>query len=114
MKRKSFKRIAALAIAVITALSFIPATTAYAAGEAGAITFDYCYDSSGNMILYNGETYVDGYLAEAQRLNRPVLLSCAIGDEAVDGVPYAQIVKTARAYIEGIGGFEKFAEWGLI
>ena len=51
---------------------------------------------------------------EAQRLNRPVLLSCAIGDEAVDGVPYAQIVKTARAYIEGIGGFEKFAEWGLI
>ncbi len=63
MKRKSFKRIAALAIAVITALSFIPATTAYAAGEAGAITFDYCYDSSGNMILYNGETYVDGFLA---------------------------------------------------
>lgn len=51
---------------------------------------------------------------EAQRLNRPVLLSCAIGDEAVDGVPYAQIVKAARAYIEGIGGFEKFAEWGLI
>lgn len=51
---------------------------------------------------------------EAQRLNRPVLLSCAIGDEAVDGVPYAQIVKTARAYIEAIGGFEKFAEWGLI
>lgn len=51
---------------------------------------------------------------EAQRLNRPVLLSCAIGDETVDGVPYAKIVETARDYIEGIGGFEKFAEWGLI
>lgn len=51
---------------------------------------------------------------EAQRLNRPVLLSCAIGDEVVDGVPYAQIVNTARAYIESLGGFEKFAEWGLI
>ena len=51
---------------------------------------------------------------EAQRLNRPVLLSCAIGDETVDGDPYAKIVETARDYIEGIGGFEKFAEWGLI
>lgn len=51
---------------------------------------------------------------EAQRLGRPVLLSCAIGDERVDGIPYSEIVKTARDYIEGIGGFEKFAEWGLI
>lgn len=51
---------------------------------------------------------------EAQRLGRPVLLSCAIGDERVDGIPYADIVKVARNYIEGLGGFEKFAEWGLI
>lgn len=51
---------------------------------------------------------------EAQRLGRPVLLSCAIGDERVDGIPYTEIVKTARDYIEAIGGFEKFAEWGLI
>ena len=63
MKSKTIKLIAAFILAAITAFSFIPASTAYAAGEAGAITFDYCYDSSGNMILYNGETYVDGYLA---------------------------------------------------
>ncbi len=63
MKSKTIKRIAAFILAAITAFSFIPASTAFAAGEAGAITFDYCYDSSGNMILYNGETDVDGYLA---------------------------------------------------
>ena len=63
MKSKIFKRIAAFVLAAITAFSLIPATTAFAAGEAGNITFDYCYDSSGNMILYNGETDVNGYLA---------------------------------------------------
>lgn len=63
MKSKIFKRIAAFVLAAITAFSFIPGTTAFAAGEAGNITFDYCYDSNGNMILYNGETDVDGYLA---------------------------------------------------
>jgi S-adenosylmethionine synthetase len=31
----------------------------------------------------------------------------------VDGVPYADIVKQAREYIDELGGFEKFAEWGL-
>ncbi len=30
-----------------------------------------------------------------------------------DGKPYAEIVDIARKYIQGIGGFEKFAEWGL-
>ena len=63
MKSKIFKRIAAFVLAAITAFSFIPGVTAFAAGEAGNITFDYCYDSNGNMILYNGETDVDGYLA---------------------------------------------------
>ena len=27
---------------------------------------------------------------------------------------YREIVETARQYINGIGGFEKFAEWGLL
>ena len=27
--------------------------------------------------------------------------------------PYNEIVEIARKYIESIGGFEKFAEWGL-
>lgn len=44
----------------------------------------------------------------------PVSLSCAIGDEEVDGRPYAEIVEIARGYIKGLGGFERFAEWGLI
>ena len=39
---------------------------------------------------------------------------CAIGDETVGGVPYADIVETVRNYIQSVGGFEKFAEWGLV
>lgn len=51
---------------------------------------------------------------EAQRTGRPVELSCAIGDDTVDGLPYEEIVAIAREYIRFIGGFEKFAEWGLV
>lgn len=51
---------------------------------------------------------------KAQRTGKVVELSCAIGDEYVDGRSYAEIVEIARAYIEDIGGFEKFAEWGFI
>ena len=50
----------------------------------------------------------------AQRINRPVYISCAIGDATINGRPYSQIVELARAFINGIGGFEKLAEWGLI
>lgn len=51
---------------------------------------------------------------EAQRLGKPVELHCAIGDAFVCGVPYSVIVETARKYIKNLGGFEKFAEYGLI
>ena len=51
---------------------------------------------------------------KAQETGETVELSCSIGDEYVDGLPYEAIVKEAREYIESIGGFEKFAEWGLI
>ena len=40
--------------------------------------------------------------------------SCSIGDETVNGIPYKDIVERARLYIHTIGGFEKFAEWGLV
>ena len=50
----------------------------------------------------------------AQQTKRPVEFSCAIGDEEINGIPYSQIVEMARLYIETIGGFEKFAEWGLV
>ena len=50
---------------------------------------------------------------KAQKTGKPVQLVCAIGDDEVDGIPYADIVEQAREYIDSIGGFEKFAEWGL-
>lgn len=51
---------------------------------------------------------------KAQKTGQPVELSCAIGDDTVDGVPYQDIVNEAREFIASLGGFEKFAEWGLI
>ena len=51
---------------------------------------------------------------KAQETGKPVELCCAIGDDTVDGRPYAEIVEICREFIEGVGGFEKFAEWGLI
>ena len=51
---------------------------------------------------------------KAQETGKPVQLVCAIGDETVDGITYAEIVETARKYIQSLGGFEKFAEWGLV
>ena len=50
---------------------------------------------------------------KAQKTGKSVQLVCAIGDDEVDGIPYADIVEQAREYIDSIGGFEKFAEWGL-
>lgn len=50
---------------------------------------------------------------KAQRTGKPVELCCAIGDDTIDGVPYSEIVSEAKTYIDSIGGFEKFAEWGL-
>lgn len=51
---------------------------------------------------------------KAQETHKPVELCCAIGDETVDGRPYSEIVEIARKYIRSVGGFEKFAEWGLV
>ena len=50
---------------------------------------------------------------KAQETGKEVKLSCAIGDETIDGRPYEEIVNEAREYIKKVGGFEKFAEWGL-
>lgn len=50
---------------------------------------------------------------KAQKTGKPVELCCAIGDDTVDGKPYSEIVEEAREYIKSVGGFEKFAEWGL-
>ena len=50
---------------------------------------------------------------KAQEYGHPVELCCAIGDTEIDGIPYETIVNQAREYIRSVGGFEKFAEWGL-
>ena len=50
---------------------------------------------------------------KAQRTGAPVEFCCAIGDSSVDGLPYREIVEEARTYIQSLGGFEAFAEWGL-
>lgn len=51
---------------------------------------------------------------KAQETQKPVELSCAIGDDTIAGKPYAEVVEIARTFIKKRGGFEKFAEWGLI
>ena len=50
---------------------------------------------------------------KAQKTGKVVELCCAIGDDKIDGKHYNEIVEIAREYIKSIGGFEKFAEWGL-
>lgn len=51
---------------------------------------------------------------KAQSTGQEVNISCAIGDTEVDGHSYSDIVNIARDYIASIGGFERFAEWGLL
>ncbi|MEA4822109.1 MAG: S-adenosylmethionine synthetase N-terminal domain-containing protein [Erysipelotrichales bacterium] len=51
---------------------------------------------------------------KAQETGVPVELCCAIGDEYIDNRPYEEIVEIAREFIFDLGGFEKFAEWGLV
>lgn len=54
----------------------------------------------------------------AERLGHPVEIYCAIGDtfiETEEGkISYALVTKIAKDYINACGGFEKFAEYGLI
>lgn len=50
---------------------------------------------------------------KAQETGKEVELCCAIGDSTIDGKPYTEIVNIAKDYIKKVGGFEKFAEWGL-
>lgn len=51
---------------------------------------------------------------KAQATGTVVELCCAIGDEYIDNRPYEEIVEIAREFIFDLGGFEKFAEWGLV
>lgn len=61
--RRLFKKAAAALMAAVTALSVLPATTAFAAGDIGTISFTHTYDSSGNTMRYNSSAVFDGYTA---------------------------------------------------
>lgn len=61
--RKLFQRAAALALAAVTALSAVPATTAFAAGDIGTISFTHTYDGAGNAIRYNSSANIGGHTA---------------------------------------------------
>lgn len=50
---------------------------------------------------------------KAQETGEVIELCCAIGDDTIDGKPYSEMVEISKDYINKIGGFEKFAEWGL-
>ena len=50
---------------------------------------------------------------KAQETGETVELSCAIGDEVIDGHSYGELMDIAWNHIASMGGFEKFAEWGL-
>ena len=60
---KLFKRAAAVLMAAVTTLSVLPATTAFAAGDIGAISFTHTYDRNGNAMRYNSSAVFDGYTA---------------------------------------------------
>lgn len=51
---------------------------------------------------------------KAEISGQPHEIYCSIGQDCVDGIAYEDIMKIAKLYIDSIGGFEKFAEWGLI
>ena len=61
--RKLFQRAAALALAAVTALSAVPATTAFAAGDIGTISFTHTYDGAGNAMRYNSSANISGHTA---------------------------------------------------
>lgn len=92
----------------------------------------YCFEvpSHNIVVRHDNKVYITGNCGKdiskadvtlniyahlkAQETGKVFKLCCAIGDDTVDGKPYSEIVEIARTYINKIGGFEKFSEWGLI
>ena len=60
---KFFRKAAAFVMAAVTALSVMPASTAFAAGDIGTISFSMTYDSDGNAMRYNSSASIGGYTA---------------------------------------------------
>lgn len=65
--------------------------------------------------LSKADVSINIYLfLKAQRTQETHEVTCSIGDTHVDGRPYSEIVRIAKDYIDMCGGFESFAEWGLV
>ena len=60
---KNTRSSVALVMAAVTVLSVLPATTAFAAGDIGTISFTHTYDSNGNAMRYNFSANIGGYTA---------------------------------------------------
>lgn len=56
--RRLFQKTTAVFMAAVTALSVLPATTAFASGDFGTIRFSNTYDRYGNAIRYNSSAYI--------------------------------------------------------
>ncbi len=62
IKNKKFTRIMAILLVVLIAFStMFTLPVSAASGDKVTITFDYCYDSAGNIIRYKQTTVNDGY-----------------------------------------------------
>lgn len=75
--------------------------------------------------LTKADTSINIYLYDMAQIAKCDLQAhCAIGDKMVEiyradntlyeTVPFGYIVSYAKEYVKRLGGFEKFAEWGLI
>ena len=62
IKNKKFTRIMAIMLVIITLFcSAFTLPVSAASGDKVTITFDYCYDSTGNTIKFQQTTVSDGY-----------------------------------------------------
>lgn len=62
IKNKKFTRIMAILLVVLIAFStMFTLPVSAASGDKVTITFDYCYDSTGNTIKFQQTTVSDGY-----------------------------------------------------
>ncbi len=105
-----------------------PITVDYLQGKHDSFCFEV--ESHNLVIRHNNKIFITGNCGKdlskadvsiniyawlkAQETGSVVELNCAIGDSEVDGKPFSEIMEIARDYINSVGGFEKFAEWGLI
>lgn len=56
-----WKRAVSGMLAAITVMSTVAVTPAFAAGNTATMSFDYCYDSAGNTIVYAADLVINGH-----------------------------------------------------